>query len=310
MSLVIRPASLADVYGITDVHCSDVKSWRKRVDGKEVEASYGEPSIEERFEHGGPWMSPETCAVHLNYLLTSGQRPIVAEAGGRVVGELELYVGEEAGRLGRTAYIDILIVHRDYRRRGIGGRLVERAAEIAEEEGCDTLSAWPEKAAVQFYRKQGMETAYRILHVAVDPQRLGHGQEVEVAELPRDYGAVSSWTFASRRILSAYAAWLKGRWSYALSTRPRRYAGLLAKPEAAFIVENWRRSGEARADLWVRDRENAPEALEALCSLCRGWGLSTLHLFIDEELYRASFPRSGAKILGEELLLARSLGRR
>jgi len=35
--------------------------------------------------------------VHINYLLTHGQYPLVAELNGRVVGELELYVGEERG---------------------------------------------------------------------------------------------------------------------------------------------------------------------------------------------------------------------
>lgn len=60
-----------------------------------MEASYEELSVEERWSHGGPWMSIETCSIHLNYLLTNNQYPLVAEINGRIVGELELYIGEE-----------------------------------------------------------------------------------------------------------------------------------------------------------------------------------------------------------------------
>jgi len=68
-----------------------------------------------------------------------------------VVGELELYVGDERGELGRTAFIDVLVVHRDYRGRGIGTALVRAAKRVAVEEGCRTVSVWPEEEAIPFY---------------------------------------------------------------------------------------------------------------------------------------------------------------
>ncbi len=113
----IRVASLDDVRGIVEVHCSGVGEWVKRVDGREVEARYEDLSVEERFSHGGPWMSVETCAIHINNLLINEQYPLVAELDGRIVGELELYVGEDRV-LGRCGFIDVLEVHRDYRRAG------------------------------------------------------------------------------------------------------------------------------------------------------------------------------------------------
>lgn len=72
-------ASLGDARGITEVHCSDVDKWYKWKGGKKVEASYEELSVEERFLHGGPWMSIETCAIHLNYVLNSRQYPLIAK---------------------------------------------------------------------------------------------------------------------------------------------------------------------------------------------------------------------------------------
>ena len=90
MNINVRKASLDDVKGIVDVNCSSVDKWFKYVNGKEVEAKYEELSIEERFSHGGPWMSIETWSIHLNYILTSKQYPLVAMVNGKVVGELEL----------------------------------------------------------------------------------------------------------------------------------------------------------------------------------------------------------------------------
>ncbi len=152
MNVAIEVASLNDVKGIVEVHCSSIDKWVKRVNGKEVEAKYEELGIEEKFRHGGPWMSVETCAIHINYLLVYKQYPLIAKLNGRVVGELELYIGEERGILGRCAYIDVLEVHRNYRRRGIGRALVNKAIEIAQEHNCDTIAVWPMREAIEFYK--------------------------------------------------------------------------------------------------------------------------------------------------------------
>ncbi len=49
--------------------------------------------VSERFDHGSPWMSIETCSVQINYLLTLGQYPLIAILNDKVVGGLELYLG-------------------------------------------------------------------------------------------------------------------------------------------------------------------------------------------------------------------------
>lgn len=107
---------------------------------KQVEASYEDLTVEEHWGHGGPWMSIESCSIHLNYLLTYNQYPIVAKVDDKVAGELEVYIGKEKGILGKTAFIDVLTVHGKFRGRGIGGLLINKALKIALENKCDTLS--------------------------------------------------------------------------------------------------------------------------------------------------------------------------
>lgn len=76
----IRPATLADAAAITAVHCSHVEIWRRG--GKGEPASYASLSLYDRWLHGGPWMSVETCAVHLNRWLRAGHPVLVAEGEG------------------------------------------------------------------------------------------------------------------------------------------------------------------------------------------------------------------------------------
>ena len=309
----VRLATLDDVRGIVDVHCSDVKRWYKRVGGRRAEARYEDLSVEERFEHGGPWMSVETCAVHLNYVLVSGQHPLVAELEGKIIGELELYVGEECGRLGKTAFIDVLEVHRDYRRRGVGRALVEGARRIAVEEGCETLSVWPEERAVGFYRKCGLgEEVYGIVHVVVDtasakePEGAMRAVERELTS----YDDLANKLFVTPRMFSSFAAWLKSRWSIALESRALKpYEGVVPELDAAFIIDPIRlREREARLSLWVRDAGQAPEALALLCWEARRMRTAKLHIVAERSILEEAMKRGlPMRVVSEEVVLAERL---
>jgi len=257
MCLIVRLASLNDAKEITEVHCSDVTEWFRYEAGRRVKAGYGELSVEERFLHGGPWMSVETCAVHLNYVLSSGQYPLVAVLDGRVVGELELYVGGERGLLDEAGFIDVLVVHSQYRRRGVGRALVREAGEIACEKGCGTLSVWPEKDAVAFYRKCGLDkVAYRVAHVVVKPGARVQGYETQV--FPENYDDLRDMLFISPRMKTGFTAWLKSMWPIAVETgRAIHERGTVTDLDMAYIMERLP-GGEACVTLWVRDKEAVP----------------------------------------------------
>lgn len=61
----IRIAKLEDTNGVVEVHCSDVEEWYHYENGQRREPdSYDNLTLKERYLHGGPWMSIETCAIH------------------------------------------------------------------------------------------------------------------------------------------------------------------------------------------------------------------------------------------------------
>ncbi len=67
--MIVREATLDDVRDIVAVHLTS------------PDRPFTEPverlSIAERCSYGGPWMSVETCAIHLNNLLAWGYAPLV-----------------------------------------------------------------------------------------------------------------------------------------------------------------------------------------------------------------------------------------
>jgi GNAT superfamily N-acetyltransferase len=279
-----------------------VEKWIKYSEG-DVEADYKDLSIEDRFLNGGPWMSIETCSVHLNNLLVNDQHPLIALYDGRTVGELELYVGEEKGILGKNAYIDILVVHRDYRGLGIGRELVEYSINLGRELGCETISVWPDKKAVNFYRKCGFnESAFDIVNIALEPYYIEISQPLEytIVEFPTRYEKLMNMEFISPRIMSSFAAWLKSRWSYALKIDYFRFDGFIRELEAAYIIESSLKKGEASLYLWIRNKENLKNAIHAILRIAKEYGIKKLYIILDKKVLKEHLQIFPYKVVGEE----------
>ncbi len=165
----VEVASLRHVSEIVEVHHSDLGPLRAWTRGGWREASPEELDPCRWVLNGGPWMSVETCAIHINNLLLRGQTPMVALEGDRVVGEAELIVGDEGCRRGLVAHVSVIQVHRDFRGRGVGRALVESAVEATRDLGARTLTVVPEDEAKGFYGATGFRPAERWVEVDVSP---------------------------------------------------------------------------------------------------------------------------------------------
>ncbi|MCE5196351.1 MAG: GNAT family N-acetyltransferase [Negativicutes bacterium] len=171
--LLVRFATLADTLGIHEVHRSDVKVWHHRLteaDGSQrrVEAEWRDCSLLDRWEHGGAWMSPELCAIHLNRLLLQGHIPLVAELNGKIVGELELILGDDP-LYGYNANLSVMYIHADYRGQGVGTLMMQDALELLGQIGCTTLTTY-DPAAATFYEKFSMQKEMEYYQVNVNTQ--------------------------------------------------------------------------------------------------------------------------------------------
>ncbi len=167
----IRLARLDDAAAIAEVHMSHVPRWYRQIDNEQYEVSYDDLTLDERFGFGGPWMSVETCAIHLNNLLLRHCLPVVAEQDGRIVAEMELFLGREGPRYGKNCHIGLLFVHSDYMGCGIGNKLIDHAVEMAKEHDCDTLTVASDENHENFYRRYGFSFGDAMASVEVYPAR-------------------------------------------------------------------------------------------------------------------------------------------
>jgi GNAT superfamily N-acetyltransferase len=91
-------------------------------------------------------------------LQRDGQEIIVAELGGKIIGLLHLILYPDVMFGDWNSHIIFLLVDKDYRRKGIGSKILEKATERAKEQGSveihvDTI--YPE--AERFYRERGFK---------------------------------------------------------------------------------------------------------------------------------------------------------
>lgn len=83
---------------------------------------------------------------------------IILEEGGEQIGYVYVEVNEERSTrdTGKYAHIGVLYIKEEYRGQGYGSKLIEKAEEWAERQGCNymTVSAeWKNQKARNFYQK-------------------------------------------------------------------------------------------------------------------------------------------------------------
>lgn len=279
----VRAATLDDVPGIVAVHRTDV------------------------FD-GNPWLEIPTCAAHLNNFLLDGHPALVAEVKGRVVGEVEFLVGEEAP-FGRVAALNVICVHEEFRRRGVGRALMQRAFRLARRAGARAFHVTPEPSAVPFYRRVGLEPVEDLLWVRcplaakVRAVRAGPCDE-------EPYRAVSGLVHVfGRYISSRHTWWMTSRRSQIagpFNFHCRRFR-LSVGGRPARLVLRQRERRRVWGYGWLHPEGSAALLFDRLCRLAGSEGGKTLSTLMSKTLYETIARRFPLTPGAPELLLSRGL---
>jgi len=80
--------------------------------------------------HGEPWMDRQALIRYWSNIERLGIIPLVAEIEGKVVGHPDVIIADEQP-LGRFLYLDVLMVHKAYHRRGVATALIREAERLA-----------------------------------------------------------------------------------------------------------------------------------------------------------------------------------
>lgn len=265
--ITIRPATLADADAISAVHRSTVNVWRDPATRQPT--AYATLDRFGRWYNGGPWMSPDLCAIHVNALLLRGHLPLVAEVKGTIVGEAEYIVNQEPPPFGPSLHLSVLYVHEDRQRHGIGQRLIAAGVAQARALGVTAITTQPEPGASDFYRRAGFHPWRR----AKEMQFNVHGDLPDVlTPVTQDIGVPENLALRIGRYQCGVQGWEVFWPTLALpglvDVHRSLWAGKLAgAPVVLGIREQLRDSRQADGYAWLPPSAPLEPAVRALGAL-------------------------------------------
>ncbi len=162
--ITVRLATLTDTIAITEIH----KSQKLKPEGPR----YEDLTLYERWQQGGPWMSVETCAVHLNRLLAGSGVPLVAEIEGEVLAEAEVYESFEPAPFGHHLNLAVIMTHKAHTRKGLASALLNYIVEMARLMKCERITV-SHGDGKEFYAKHSFRHTHTGHRVRI-PAQLGH----------------------------------------------------------------------------------------------------------------------------------------
>lgn len=111
MTVIVRKATLDDVGALTAIHTASIERWQRlTLQGQVEDVPYEQLTVHERWQHGGPWMSPETCAVYLNHLSRGLGIALAIERDGQIVAGAEVFPGEEPAPFGACLDLSLTLL--------------------------------------------------------------------------------------------------------------------------------------------------------------------------------------------------------
>jgi GNAT superfamily N-acetyltransferase len=280
--MIVREATLDDVQDIVAVHLTNPD--------RPFERPVERLSIAERCSYGGPWMSVETCAIHLNNMLAWGYAPLVVEEEGTVIAETEFYIGPDVPPLGRTLDISVLYVHVEWQRRSAGSLLMEAMMDRARDAGCDQITVNTGTESQGFYRRFGLDHALDLQTVRCEiPAEASERAGEPYA--PRAFQAQPEGTLWIGRYLSPAQKWreivdqIEQRDAILPRDAGRPTPVGVASPEEGwigFLVPSWGHPARAQVYCWAEHVTR--EMVSALLARARQAGYREAHLLCHPEV--------------------------
>ncbi len=188
MNIAVRFGTRNDIDALVEVERSDVETWYHfSSQGRSDQASYDELSSWERVMHGGPWMDSEALTKYWVSIERLGIIPLVAEIEGKVIGHLDIIFSEELP-FGQFLYLDVLEVHKDYRRRGVATTLIREAERLARDRRVRFILVQPQQyegPSGLAYRSCGFKKAFDAYSLETSIDNLGIPSEVQIVSIPQ-----------------------------------------------------------------------------------------------------------------------------
>lgn len=106
------------------------------------------------------WGGPSREQAHPIFFYELGEHALIADEGGEVIGFLLGFVAPPSAGGGRVAYVHLVGIHPEHRRRGVGKRLYEVFLERAKQAGAERVKAITNvgnEGSIDFHRALGFD---------------------------------------------------------------------------------------------------------------------------------------------------------
>ena len=285
MSNEVRQAGLDDTEAISALFSARIPVWqRMNADGQVDTVAYEALTVFERWMHGGPWISVETCAILLNHLLLGAGIPLVALQKGVVVGYVEAYHSVEPEPFGRLLHVAHLIADQVEVERA----LLEGLRVQAKALKCQHLTVARVGGATPYDLRYKLEPLSKLRRFNL-PARQGQIFYRAVEHHNADAEQINGWAMPVGRLTCSRQQWetlFPHKWETLPEIRARktsrRQFSAAGQEALMFCREHMYDPRRADVSLWT------PKALTAqLISAVRDWahreGYRTLVMAVEEE---------------------------
>ena len=244
------------------------------------------------------WVDITECREQIKRMIGLGFPPIVAEADGKIVGELKAWWGEDILALGRSLDMSTLYVHRDYQGRGIGSALVRQAVTLSRQNGCNCVTVWPDPDAVTFYEKQGFQPRFSLCSFLLDtagqsPRSEIQSRQVDISYLDPPPGRL----LRTQRILHPCQRWYDlveqatdaPIWKNSRNRRPVIFSFLIGFSSeevlnlAVYRLSYWE-GDPAKAELYLWSDDLVPSVLGSCIILAGRLGIHELSILAYDQV--------------------------
>ena len=291
----VRSATAQDATGIVALHRSanPFGEWFRDPFQKLGRVPYEYLTPLERYLHGGFWMDLSLFRRHLHEYQTRGFPVIVAEDGGRIVGECEVWLDEEPAPFGRYAEVEMLETGSPPRP-DVERALVSRAAERVGKLGFPAIDMSPQHGGSEGVVNLGFEPLWDTREfqgetkgvpkpeVEFDAKFLAGGYERIGPLLALNHREPARWRYETITALwpAGLAAGLQDATkavAMAVETEAQRFAVVAAR-------RAWLEPPVAEVDVWmepenVEDGTRIREAFQISVEIARRLGTKTVKTY-------------------------------
>ena len=295
----VRQATLDDTAAISELHCAHIPVWQRLDENGQVQdVARSELSIYERWQHGGPWMTVETGALHLSHLLHGAGTPLVAEDEGRIIACSILYEGDEPEPYGRHLSMEHPTVLPGYdTRQAVSAMLAAAREQLQERELKRLLLPLMLPELQEEYASRGFSRRAKIIRVSL-PARVGQGfyrSSDWTDPAPRK---IDGWYMPIGRVRSARQQWetlWPDTWGAIVEMRQHRVHRLQfdASGHEALICCRQQPYAERNAEIFCwSPRPLTRQLLTALRDWAHRSGYRTLLFNVEEQIVATLGPEA------------------